>query len=69
MARGGGRGLIFLIDLVLGLYFINFGFNFIKIPTVISGIDKWIIFLGGIFLILSGTSFLRSNRYSRYNIR
>ena len=66
MVRGGGKGLIFFIDLILGLYFINFGFQFIAIPALISGMDKWIIFLGGIFLIISGISFLKTNRNRIY---
>jgi uncharacterized protein involved in cysteine biosynthesis len=63
MARGKGT-LFFIIYLVLGLYFINFGFQFIKIPALISNLDKWIIFLGGIFLILGGINFLRLKKYT-----
>lgn len=69
MARRGGKGLVFLIDLILGLYFINFGFQFITIPAFITSIDKWIIFLGGIFLIISGISFITANRNRMPNLR
>jgi len=59
-----GRGtLVFILYLILGLYLINFGFNFIKIPTFITSIDKWIICIGGIFLILGGINFLRLKKY------
>jgi hypothetical protein len=61
--RGGGTTLLFLICLILGLYFINFGFNFIKIPVFFLTIDKWIIFAGGVLLIISGINFLRNRRY------
>jgi cytochrome c biogenesis protein CcdA len=71
MARGGGAFLFFLVYLVLGLYFINFGINFIKIPTFFTSIDKWIIFAGGILLIFGGINSLRMSRFSsiRSNVR
>lgn len=71
MARGGGAFIFFLLYLVLGLYFINFGFNFMKIPAFLTSIDKWIIFVGGILLIFGGINSLRMSRYNsiRGNIR
>ena len=70
MARGGAF-IFFLIYLVLGLYFINFGFSFMKVPTFFTSIDKWIICAGGILLIIGGINSLRMNRYSsiRTNVR
>jgi hypothetical protein len=65
MARGGG--LFFILYLLLGLYFINFGFNFIQIPAFFTTIDKWIIFVGGILLVFGGINLLKSNRYT--NVR
>ena len=65
MARGGG--LFFILYLLLGLYFINFGFNFIQIPAFFTTIDKWIIFAGGILLVFGGINLLKSNRYT--NVR
>jgi hypothetical protein len=62
MARGGS-GLIFFIDLILGLYFLNFGINFITLPETFSSVSKWIIFVGGIFLILGGIKYLTARRY------
>ena len=55
MARGG---VFFILYLILGLYFINFGFNFIKIPAFFLTIDKWIIFVGGVFLIIGGINLI-----------
>jgi hypothetical protein len=63
MARGGAF-LFFLLYLVLGLYFINVGINFIKIPAFFTSIDKWIIFAGGILLIFGGINSLRMSRYT-----
>ncbi|MCX6751107.1 MAG: hypothetical protein NTZ83_06635 [Candidatus Pacearchaeota archaeon] len=64
MARGGGL-LFFILYALLGLYFINFGIQFVKIPAAISGIEKWIIFVGGVLLIFGAFRFLGANRYNR----
>jgi hypothetical protein len=61
MARGGG-GLFFIIYLLLGLYFLNFGLNFVKIPEAFSKINNWIIFAGGVLLIFGAIRFLMTRR-------
>jgi hypothetical protein len=63
MVRGRGTGLLFLADLLLGLYCLNYGLNFINIPETFSPIGKWIVFLGGIFLIFAGIKSLMMRRY------
>ncbi|MFH1325642.1 MAG: hypothetical protein ABIH49_02640 [archaeon] len=50
---------IFLLYLVFGLYFLNFPFNLIAVPEVISQYNSWIIFLGGILIIFSSFGYLR----------
>lgn len=64
MAKGGGNGrlLFFVLYLLLGAYFINFGFNFMKVPTFLSNIERWIVFAGGILLVFGGINFLKSSR-------
>lgn len=54
---------MFVLYIVLALYFINFGFEFIKIPEVISNFNKWIIFAGGILLIIGGINFMKTRKY------
>jgi hypothetical protein len=51
----GNKGIIVLVLLyiVLGIYFVNFPFSFIKIPEYISKFNNWIIFVGGVLLFLS----------------
>jgi len=61
--RRGGRSTLFLLYLIFGLYFLNFGLNFIKIPEAFATINKWIIFAGGILLIFSAIRYLRARRY------
>ncbi len=48
----------FAIHMVLGLYFINFAFAFVTMPALILEIEKWIIFVGGAFIILAGMTHL-----------
>ncbi len=64
MAKGGGL-FFFILYLVLGAYFLNFGLNFIKLPEVATNINRWIIFAGGVLLIFGGINYLRANRYNR----
>ncbi|MBP6856889.1 hypothetical protein KBC25_00515 [Candidatus Pacearchaeota archaeon] len=65
MARGGL--FFFVLYLVIGAYFLNFGLNFIKLPEISANINKWIIFAGGVLLIIGAINYLRANRASRYN--
>ena len=62
MVRGNGTA-VFILYLILGVYFLNFGLNFIKMPAFFATIDKWIIFFGGILLILGGITYLRLKRF------
>lgn len=65
MARGGGL-LFFVLYLLLGLYFLNLGVQFIpKMPELDSNINRWVVFAGGIFLIFGAINFIRANRYNR----
>ena len=59
-----GKGVLFLVYLILGLYMINVAFNFVNLPEFISKIDKWIIFVGGILLILGGINYLKLKRHN-----
>jgi len=58
----GGFFAIFVIYLVFGLYFLNTQLNFIKIPETFAKGDLWIIFVGGILLIIAGIKFLMTRR-------
>ncbi len=48
------RFVLFFINLVIGLYFVNKGFDFIGLPEFILSIDKWILIVGGAMIIISG---------------
>ena len=59
-----GRGMIFgfIVYLIFGLYFINFGIDFIKLPEVMDKINNWIFIVGGVLIILGGINFFRASR-------
>ena len=61
--RGGISAIIFFLYVIFGLYFINSAIGYIAIPESITAIDNWIIFIGGILLILSSLNHWRLNRY------
>ena len=52
----------FLLYLIFGLFFVNYPFNFVKIPEVVSGLNDWIIFLGGLFILFGAINYLRASR-------
>ena len=48
--------------IIFALYFINYPFGIIKIPGTFSSIEPWIIFIGGILLIVGGFSYFKKGR-------
>ncbi|MEK6840773.1 MAG: hypothetical protein AABX79_02355 [Nanoarchaeota archaeon] len=64
--RGGGGFLFIILYLIFGAYFINYPFNFLKLPSAIDPFNKWIILVGGILIIIGAINQLRLNRYTRY---
>ena len=63
--KRGANMFIFLVYLVFGLYFINSTFSFILLPEFVLNIDKWIIFVGGILIILGAFNYLRTGKKLR----
>jgi len=62
-------GLIgFIVYLVFGLYQLNFALNFIDLPTFSTIVNNWILFVGGILIIIGGINYLRVG-YRRYHSR
>ena len=60
--RRGANIFIFLVYILLGIYFINFPFNFLKIPDVVRQYDVWIAFIAGVFMLFGGINYFRVNR-------
>ena len=58
----GLKILFFILSLVVGLYFLNTPFSFVKIPETILGFQNWIIFVGGILVIIGAVNYMRLRR-------
>jgi hypothetical protein len=56
-----GKNLLFSINILLGLYFINYHMNWVEIIN-----NSWIVFIGGVFLILAGLKQFSNYRHNRY---
>lgn len=50
---------IFFLYVLVGLYFLNFPFNYVKIPEGLSNFNNWIIFFGGILILFGAFNYLR----------
>jgi hypothetical protein len=51
--------------LFAGIYFLNFGLNYLVVPEVVSGANKWILAAGGLLFFVA---FYRSIMYSQKRI-
>jgi len=58
----GPNTFLMIIYLIFGLYFVNFPFQFVKIPESFMGIEKWIIFVGGLLILLGAVNYFRVKR-------
>jgi len=60
--KKGMKILWFVLHIVFGLYFINVAIRFLKIPESLGVVDQWIIFVGGILVLLGGINYLRVSK-------
>jgi len=58
------KGLFFgfIIYLLFGIYFLNSALFFVVIPELNSELNKWIIFFGGVLIILGAINYIRISR-------
>ena len=57
-------GLVgFFIYIIVGVYLLNYPFQIISLPGFIDAIDRWLIFIGGILVIIGGIKYLFSSRH------
>jgi len=56
------KPILFVVYLALGIYQLNFAFNFVSLPTFDSSINNWIMAFAGILLIIGGVNYLRASR-------
>jgi len=51
--------LLFLIYIIFGIYFLNFQFPLLEVPSFVVKFNNWIVFFGGILLLISAFKNLR----------
>jgi hypothetical protein len=62
--RAGFRGVLFVVAVVLGLYFLNMAFLWVKVPVLTAANLKVFNIIIGIFLIIMGlTAMIRPRMY------
>ncbi len=54
--------VVLILYLILGVYFINFPFNFIQIPKYISDVNNWIVFVGGLLMLFGAINYFQAKR-------
>ena len=60
MAKIGG--IISVVYVLLGLYFVNRAFNVVALPASITSVDKWIFGIAGVLLLLGAYFFSKYNK-------
>lgn len=61
--KKGLKSLVFLVYLLFGIYFLNYGLNFFTFPEGLSTVvESWIFALGGLLLIIGAINVLRISR-------
>ncbi len=66
--KGDKKGvsiLAFLLYLIFGLYLVNYHLAFIEIPKSLSVAEGWIIFAGGVLLLIGAVNVLRIKRLKK----
>jgi len=58
----GARFIWFLVYVLFGLYFINYGIEFYPVPDFVSDVNNWIILVGGFLIIFGGVLLLRFSK-------
>jgi len=53
--------ILLAVDVIIGVYLINAGLNFIVLPEFFLSVNKWIIALGGGLLIIGGLMSMKGN--------
>jgi Mg2+ and Co2+ transporter CorA len=60
--RKGMNLILFFAFVIFGLYFINFPIPFLEVPEYLSQFNNWIIFVGGLLLLLGAIDYFRLKR-------
>lgn len=54
--------LVLLVYVIMGIYFVNYPFQYIQIPENISNFDPWIILIGGLLMLFGAINYFKVKR-------
>jgi len=61
--RNSGLKAIFsIVSIVFALYFLNYPFSFFTVPESILKFENWIIFAGGILILIGMANYFRATK-------
>ncbi len=61
--RNTGLKIFFsIVSLIFAAYFVNFPFAFFKVPEAVLKFQNWIIFAGGVLILLGAVNYLRASK-------
>ena len=61
--RNTGLKTIFaIISVIFGIFFLNYPFSFFKVPESILKFESWIIFAGGILILVGMVNYFRASK-------
>ena len=55
---------LFIVYLIFGIFLLNVPLGIIPMPDFIQAIENWIIFIGGVLIIIGGINHFRARRAS-----
>ena len=51
-----------VVSLVFAVYLINYPFSFFKVPESVLKFENWILFVGGVLVLIGGINFIRASK-------
>lgn len=58
----GLKTIYALVSVIFAVFFINYPFNFFKVPEAIMKFENWILFAGGILIVIGMINYFRATR-------
>ena len=60
--NSGLKTVFSIVSIVFAVYFLNYPFSFFVVPESIVKYENWIVFAGGILILIGMINFLRATK-------
>jgi hypothetical protein len=64
--NSGLKTIFAIISIVFAAFFINYPFSFFIVPESIMKFENWIIFAGGILIVLGMVNYMRASKRTMF---